>query len=88
MQWKSCRPSGFDLSYSAIPANRGIAYTGGVERIVHKSKSFKEADAWDAAQHRAMSPNERMRAAKEIRDRVFPGPNPDIREWHRRKRNG
>jgi hypothetical protein len=52
-----------------------------VERIVHKSQSFEEADAWDASQQRAMSPNERMRAAKEIRDRVFPGPNPDIREW-------
>ena len=61
------------------------AYIQSVERIVHKSQSFEEADAWDASQHRAMSPNERMRAAKEIRDRVFPGPNPDIREWHRRK---
>jgi hypothetical protein len=58
-----------------------------VERIVHKSQSFAEADAWDASQQRAMSPNERMRAAKQIRDRVLPGPNPDIREWHRRKKD-
>jgi hypothetical protein len=59
-----------------------------VERIVHKSKSFAEADAWDAAQHAAMTPEERMRAAKEIRDRLFPGKNPDIREWHRMKKGG
>jgi hypothetical protein len=62
-------------------------YSETVERIVHKSQSFAEAEAWDISQHHAMSPNERMRAARQIRDRVFPGPNPDIREWHRRKKN-
>lgn len=58
-------------------------YLGGVERIVHKARDFAEAEAWDAFQHRAMTPEDRMRAAKEIRDRVFPGKNLDIREWHR-----
>jgi hypothetical protein len=75
-------------SHSIILSSKPkTAYSEPVERIVHKSQSFKEADAWDASQHRAMSPNERMRAARQIRDRVFPGPNPDIREWHRRKRD-
>ena len=59
-----------------------------MERIVHKAKSFAEADAWEAAQQRAMSPDERLRAAKEIKDRLFPGKNPDIKEWHRKKNGG
>jgi hypothetical protein len=70
-----------------IPTSEGLFYSKRVERIVHKARSFREADAWDISQHRAMTPNERMRAAREIRERVFPGPNPDIREWHRRKRD-
>jgi hypothetical protein len=56
-----------------------------VERVVHKASSFVEAEAWDVVQHREMTPAERMRAGKEIRDRVFPGKNPDIKEWHRKK---
>jgi hypothetical protein len=70
-----------------LSSNVHIRYGECVERVVHKARGFEEAEAWDVSQHRAMSPNERMRAAKEIRDRVFPGPNPDIREWHRRKRS-
>lgn len=54
-----------------------------MERIVHKARNFEEAEKWDIQQHISMTPQERMRAAREIRDRMFPGKQPDVREWHR-----
>jgi hypothetical protein len=59
-----------------------------VERVVNKSKSFAEAQEWDIRQHLEMTPDERMRAAKILKDRMFPGKNPDIREWHRSQKKG
>ena len=68
-------------SHSIILSSKAqTAYSEPVERVVHKSQSFEEADAWDASQHRAMSPDERMRAARQIRDRVLPGPNRHLPE--------
>jgi hypothetical protein len=58
-----------------------------VERIVHKAANFKEADEWEIQQHLAMTPQERMRVAKAIKERMFPGKNPDVREWHRSQKN-
>lgn len=51
-----------------------------MERIVNKSGTFAEADAWTTRQYRSMTPTERMRAAREIKHRVFPGKQPDVRE--------
>jgi hypothetical protein len=51
-----------------------------MERVVNKSVSFVEAEAWDKQQYRAMTPVERMRAAWEIKRRLFPGKRPDVRE--------
>jgi hypothetical protein len=59
-----------------------------MERVVHKAKSFAEADEWEIRQHLAMTPRERMRAARIIKDRLFPGKNPDVREWHRSQKKG
>jgi hypothetical protein len=54
-----------------------------MERIVHKARSFKEADEWDKRQHQQMTPDERFAIARELQRRVF-GPNPpDVREWQR-----
>jgi hypothetical protein len=53
-----------------------------MERVVKKSKSFSEAEAWDREQYRAMSPAERMRAARELKLRVYHGKRPDVRECH------
>jgi hypothetical protein len=58
-----------------------------MERIVHIARSFAEADKWDIRQQMAMTPQERMRVAKAIKERMFPGKNPDIREWHRTQKN-
>ena len=53
-----------------------------MERVAKKSKDFAEAEAWDREQYRAMSPAERMRAARELKRRVFPGKRPDVRECY------
>ena len=54
-----------------------------MERVVNKAQSHQEADAWDVEQQLAMSPEERLRAAKELRDRAYPSDAPDVRECHR-----
>lgn len=42
-----------------------------VKRVFHKSKSFKEAEEWDVLQHSRMTPEQRLKAAAELRKRVF-----------------
>ena len=55
-----------------------------MERIVHKSLSFEDAKEWDIEQSVAMSPEERLTAAKELRDRFYPPDAPDVRACHPR----
>jgi hypothetical protein len=45
-----------------------------VERIVNKAKSFKEADKWDRRRQAMMTPQERIRAVRVLRRRVFGKP--------------
>ena len=49
-----------------------------MERVIHKAKSFKEADEWDIQQQVAMTPEQRLRAARELRDRVYPANAKDV----------
>jgi hypothetical protein len=56
-----------------------------MERIVHVARDFREARAWDIEQHLAMTPEQRQRAAKELRDRVYGANCPDVREADRRR---
>ena len=55
-----------------------------MERIVHVAHDFREAREWDVEQHVSMTPEQRQRAAKELRDRVYGTLCPDVREAHRR----
>ncbi len=55
-----------------------------MKRVVNKAASFEEAESWDIKQQIEMTPQERMRAARAIKDRLFPPPQPDVREWHRK----
>jgi cytochrome c len=48
--------------------------------IVHKATGFQDADAWDIAQHIQMTPEERQKAAKELRDRCYGKNAPDVRD--------
>ena len=54
-----------------------------MERVVHKASSHEEADRWDVEQQLAMSPEERLRAARVLKDRVFTTDAKDVRAWHR-----
>lgn len=51
-----------------------------MKRIVHKAKSFQEAEAWDIAQHIQMTPEERQKAAKKLKDRFYGKNVPDVRD--------
>jgi hypothetical protein len=56
-----------------------------MEREAHKSRSFADADRWDKEQQWAMTPDERLAIAKELRDRVYGKDAPDVRESERAK---
>lgn len=53
-----------------------------MKRIAHRAKGFKEAADWDIRQQITMSPQERLRAARALKRRIYPV-NPDIRACHR-----
>ena len=53
-----------------------------MERVVHISRSFEEAEQWNIDQNVAMTPDQRLEAAKMIRERVYGTGNPDIREYY------
>lgn len=55
-----------------------------MERTIHKSRSFKDAEAWDILQNVRMTPEERQALASEIKKRVYGKKPPDVREVHRR----
>ena len=54
-----------------------------MERIVHKTKNFKDAEKYNINQNISMSPEQRQAAAKKIKERVYGKSNPDIREYHK-----
>lgn len=53
-----------------------------MERIVHKSRGFADADKWDVQQQISMTPQERMLAARELKFRIYPKDAPDVRQCH------
>ena len=65
-----------------IEAGSAPAYDETMERVVNIARSHKEADEWDIRQQVAMSPQERLRASRELRRRAYPPPNKDVRECH------
>lgn len=53
-----------------------------MERVVHKAHDYEEAAEWDRHQHLSLSPQERLRIARILKDRAFPADAPDVRECH------
>ncbi|MBU4268750.1 MAG: hypothetical protein KJ808_07900 [Acidobacteria bacterium] len=51
-------------------------------RIVNKSVGFREAQEWDIMQQISMTPEQRQRAAKELKLRFFGKKSPDVRAPH------
>ena len=47
---------------------------------MHKSRSFREAEEWDIAQQISMTPEERGKAAYELKKRFYGPQCPDVRE--------
>ena len=54
-----------------------------MERVVHKSHSYQDADRWNVEQQVAMTHEDRLRAAKALKDRTFPADSKDVRACHR-----
>jgi hypothetical protein len=42
-----------------------------MEKIVHISKSFKEAEEWDAEQNLSLTPEERLDILQRLRDEYY-----------------
>ena len=61
-----------------------VIYVGRVERIVKKSRSFRQADQWNVKQCVALTPQERIQIAHALRRRAYPRLAKDVRECHRR----
>ncbi len=57
---------------------------GLMERVVHRASNHAEARAWDIEQHVSMAPEERLRAARVLKDRAYPRDSKDVRECHPR----
>jgi hypothetical protein len=53
-----------------------------MERVVHRALSHEDAARWDVEQHVAMTPDERLRAARVLKDRVYPTDAKDVRACH------
>ena len=53
-----------------------------MERVVNKASSHDEAHAWDVQQQVSMTPEERLRAARMLKDRAYPHDSKDVRECH------
>ena len=51
-----------------------------VDRIANKAHGHEEAQRWDAEQYARMTPDERRRVAKTLRDRVYGTDCPDVRD--------
>jgi len=56
-----------------------------MKRIVHKSRDFGEAELWDIKQQVSLSPEERQKAAKELKARVFGNQTKDVRDRPKKK---
>jgi len=60
-------------------------YFKAMKRIVHKSRDFREAELWDIKQQVSLSPEERQKAAKELKARVFGNQTKDVRDRPKKK---
>ena len=58
-----------------------------MKRIAHKSHSFKEADRWDIKQQINMSPQQRLQAAKKLKELYFGKKSVDVREYYEKNKS-
>ena len=53
-----------------------------MDRVVNKALGHGEAQAWDVEQNAAMTPVQRLQAARLLKDRAYPPDSKDVRECH------
>lgn len=51
-----------------------------MERIVHKTDNFEDAEEWDIIQHTQMTPEMRQKVALELKRKVYGMRSLDVRE--------
>ena len=56
-----------------------------MERIVNKSYDFESAAEWDIAQQVDMSPQERQRVSRLLKEKFYGSDTMDVRACHREK---
>jgi len=54
-----------------------------MERVVKKSRHFREADQWNVRQNLALTAEQRIQIAHALRRRVYPADAKDVRECQR-----
>jgi len=57
-----------------------------MEKKVHIARNHKHAEEYDIQQYLEMTPDERLAAAKKLKERVYGKNPPDIREAHKRNK--
>ena len=50
-----------------------------MKRLLHKAKNHREAQKWDVLQQIMMSPEERQKLAKKLKQRFYGSKVPDVR---------
>jgi hypothetical protein len=56
-----------------------------MERVVQRSRNFKQAEEWDILQHVRMTPEQRQKVAEQLRNRVYGKDAPDVRKAQKKK---
>jgi hypothetical protein len=66
------------------PAEKSGANVG-LRRIIHIAHGFDEAREWEIFQEISMTPGQRQRAARALKERFYGMNAPDVRESHPRQ---
>ena len=56
-----------------------------MERVLQKSRSFKQAEEWDILQHVCMTPEQRQKAADQLREKVYGKNAADVRKAQQKR---
>jgi hypothetical protein len=65
-----------------INQQKNMRFSRKTDRSFNKATSFSAAKQWDILQQISLTPEQRQRAAKELKQRVFGKHAPDIRASH------
>jgi len=57
-----------------------------MKRVVNIAKNFKEAEEWDIIQQINMTPKERQRIVKELKNKVFGNKVKDLRKLYNKRK--